>query len=103
MDEFSKINESCTWQELTEGMKIFTGGNSKDFNTGEWTTIKPYIIEEKCRQCLLCTPVCPDSAIPVIDKRRGPVDYKHCKGCGICAKVCPFGAIEMRQEDISAT
>lgn len=96
MDEFSKINESCTWQELTEGMKIFTGGNSRDFNTGEWTTTKPYMIEEKCRHCLLCAPACPDSAIPVLNKRRGPLDLMHCKGCGICAKVCPFGAIEMR-------
>lgn len=97
MDPFSRLNENSPWQELTEGMKIFTGGNSRDFHTGDWTTVKPVIDEDKCRQCLICTPVCPDSAIPVKNKRRGPIDYMHCKGCGICAKSCPFGAIEMRQ------
>ncbi len=96
MNEFSKLNETTPWQELTEGMKIFTGGNSRDFNTGEWTTIKPVVNEEKCRHCLICTPLCPDSAIPVTESRRGTIDYAHCKGCGICAKACPFGAIEMK-------
>ena len=53
--------------------------------------------EEKCRQCLLCVPVCPDSSIPVSEGKRREFDYDHCKGCGICAKVCPFGAIEMKE------
>ncbi|MFR0962411.1 MAG: 4Fe-4S binding protein [Dorea sp.] len=52
-------------------------------------------MEDKCKQCLLCVPVCPDSCIPVKDMKRGAFDYDHCKGCGICVKACPFGAITM--------
>ena len=58
------------------------------------------IVADKCKQCLLCTPVCPDCSIPVKDGKRGEFDYDHCKGCGICAKVCPFGAIEMKEGNI---
>ena len=64
-------------------------------DTGEWTSVKPEFIEDKCKQCLLCVPVCPDSCIPVKDMKRGAFDYDHCKGCGICVKACPFGAITM--------
>ena len=96
MDQFSTIGEHSTWRELTEGMKIFTGGNSRDFNTGEWTTVKPVIDFSKCKQCLLCVPVCPDSSIPVQNKKRLDFDYDHCKGCGICVKACPFGALQMK-------
>ena len=59
----------------------------------------PVWIEEKCTQCGLCFPVCPDDSIPV-DKetfKRKDFDYDYCKGCGVCSKVCPFGAIEMRE------
>lgn len=95
MDLHKKIDESCKWQELTEGMQIYQGGTSAEFKTGEWTSVKPVYVEENCKQCLLCTPVCPDSAIPVQDKKRGAFDYDHCKGCGICVKACPFDAITM--------
>ncbi len=95
MSDINKLNESVTFQNLTQGMKIIGSGTSKSFNTGEWRTDTPIYIEDKCRQCLICTPVCPDSAIPVTDGKRGEFDLEHCKGCGICVKACPFGAIEM--------
>ena len=57
----------------------------------------PVLVQDKCRQCLLCVPVCPDVSIPVKDGKRLDFDYDHCKGCGICASVCPFGAIEMKE------
>ena len=95
--DITKLGVKVNWQDLTEGMVIAGAGTSKDFNTGEWSTAKPQFIEEKCKQCLLCVPVCPDSSIPVKDKKRLAFDYDHCKGCGICAKNCPFGAIVMRE------
>lgn len=90
------LGEDCAWQDLTLGMHIYAGGNSAMFHTGEWAVIKPEFIEDKCKHCLLCIPVCPDSAIPVKNYKRLAFDYDHCKGCGICVKSCPFGAITMK-------
>lgn len=95
--DVTKINETTPHQELTEGLMIFAGGTSKSFNTGEWRTNTPVYHKDKCKQCLLCTPVCPDSCIPVRNSQRQEFDMEHCKGCGICAAVCPFGAIEMKE------
>lgn len=92
------INETNTWKELTPAGDIYASGNSAEFKTGDWRTEKPIFIEDKCKQCLLCIPVCPDSSIPVSDGKRLDFDYDHCKGCGICAKACPFDAIEMVKE-----
>ena len=90
-----KLNNSTPWQDLTIGGNIYEAGNAKEFKTGDWRSQKPIWIEEKCKQCLLCAPVCPDSCIPVKDSKRGAFDLDHCKGCGICVKACPFGAITM--------
>ena len=97
MAEFkaANINEKSKWNEITPGNQIYEAATSKLFHTGEWSKDKPCFIEEKCTQCLLCTPVCPDSAIPVKDMKRLDFDYDHCKGCGICVKACPFHAITM--------
>lgn len=91
------INERSPWQDITEGNQIYEPATSRRFCTGEWRTSTPLLKLEKCRQCLLCVPVCPDSSIPVSEGKRQDFDYDHCKGCGICAKVCPFGAIEMKE------
>ena len=93
--DLTKLGLRAKWQDLTEGMTIAGAGTSKGFMTGEWTSTKPVFHADKCRQCLLCTPVCPDSSIPVVDGKRGEFDLLHCKGCGICVKSCPFGAITM--------
>ena len=90
-------HEGVKWQDLTPGCGINGGGTAKEVNTGEWRVDTPVFIEDKCKQCLLCAPVCPDSSIPVVDGKRLDFDYDHCKGCGICAAACPFGAIEMRK------
>jgi pyruvate ferredoxin oxidoreductase delta subunit len=94
--DITKISETGSWRDLTEGLKVYGGGTARAFKTGEWTTEKPEFDESKCTQCLLCTPVCPDSCIPVKDGKRQEFDYDHCKGCGICVKACPFGAISMK-------
>lgn len=84
------------WQDLTPGCVVMGNGTAKEFNTGEWRVDRPEFDPEKCKQCLLCVPVCPDSSIPVKDGKRLDFDFVHCKGCGICAKACPFGAIIMK-------
>ena len=91
------VNTDIGWKKITPGGNIYGSGTAEFFNTGDWRTRTPVFIEEKCKQCLLCIPVCPDSSIPVVDGKRGDFDYNHCKGCGICIKACPFNAIEFKK------
>ena len=91
----TEINAKTPMEKLTIGGNIYEAGNAREFKTGDWRSMRPVWIEEKCKQCLLCVPVCPDSCIPVKDMKRGAFDLDHCKGCGICVKSCPFGAITM--------
>lgn len=96
----SEINEKIGWRDITPGCNIYEGGTSVTVETGDWRTMKPVINWDKCKQCLLCAPVCPDMSIPVTaEGKRGEFDYFFCKGCGICSKACPFGAIEMVRND----
>ena len=96
------INEQTPWQEMTIGGEIAESATSVYTMTGQWRSSRPVWLADKCRQCLLCAPFCPDSSIPVQDKKRLDFDYDHCKGCGICYKVCPFSAIEYVKEGAQA-
>ena len=92
----NEIKPTTPYQDLTIGGNIYTAGNAKEFKTGDWRSQKPIWIEEKCKQCGLCFPVCPDDAIPVTkDQKRTDFNYDVCKGCMVCLKACPFNAIEM--------
>ena len=92
------INELIPWQEISPGGEVCEGGPARLVKTGEWRSNVPVWEPDKCKQCLLCAPFCPDSSIPVTDGKRGDFDLDHCKGCGICWKVCPFQAIHMEKE-----
>jgi len=92
-NQMQNIREDSPWRDMTAGGVVIAGGNSREVRTGDWRTRTPVFHADKCRQCLLCFPVCPDSSIPVRDGKRSGFDLEHCKGCGICAAVCPFGAI----------
>jgi pyruvate ferredoxin oxidoreductase delta subunit len=88
------------WNEVTPGGTINRAGNANDFKTGDWRSKKPIWKEEKCKQCGLCPPVCPDASIPVGEGgKRKDFDYDHCKGCGVCVEVCPFDAIDFADEE----
>lgn len=93
------ITPDIKWQDITPGGTIYEGGSANNFLTGDWRTMRPVFVDDKCKQCLLCYPVCPDSSIPLTDGKRNDFDFDHCKGCGICFKVCPFGAIEFVKEE----
>ena len=95
-----KINKQTPWEELTPGGTIYDAANSLNFKTGDWRSVKPVFLSDKCKQCGLCFAVCPENAIPVRkeDLKRTDYDFDYCKGCGVCAQVCPFGAIEMKEE-----
>ena len=91
-----KITPETSAEDLTIGGNIYEAGNARNFRTGDWRSSKPVYIAEKCKQCVLCFPVCPDDSIPVNkEQKREDFNYDYCKGCGVCAKVCPFGAIVM--------
>lgn len=95
------INPNTPLEKLTPGGDIYTAGNAIKFKTGDWRSSRPVFLSEKCKQCGLCFPVCPDDAIPVgKDLKRTDFNFDYCKGCGVCAKVCPFNAIEMREEGV---
>jgi len=84
-----------TWQEMTHGSHVFKAGNAVEFPTGDWRSQKPLFLNDKCKQCMLCFFVCPDSSVQLNDD--GNVvgfDYNFCKGCLVCKEVCKFKAIE---------
>ncbi|SMP41069.1 4Fe-4S binding protein [Anoxynatronum buryatiense] len=93
-----EINEQIGWKAISPGGIVTEAGSAQHFKTGDWRTMRPVWLQEKCRQCLLCAPTCPDSSIPVVERKREKFDYDHCKGCGICVKACPFEAIEWTKE-----
>lgn len=95
----TKVDLETTWQDITPGGIIYDAGNSEDFKTGDWRSEKPIWLEDKCKQCSLCFPVCPDNSVLSNENAiMTGFDYDHCKGCGVCAKTCPFGAITMEAE-----
>jgi len=90
-----KTKATVTWQKMTHGSHIFEAGNAANFHTGDWRSEKPVFIPKNCKQCMLCFPVCPDSAIKLNAKgEMEGIDFDFCKGCMVCMKVCPFKAIE---------
>lgn len=84
-----------SWKDIPIGGLIPEAGNSVDYETGEWRSLRPVIDLERCTHCMICWIYCPDSSILVEDSRVLGIDLKHCKGCGICAHECPPKVITM--------
>jgi len=95
------VDQNQPWDKIAVGGNITEGGTALLVNTGDWRVMIPKFHESECIQCMLCFPVCADSAIPVKDEKRLDFDFKHCKGCGVCYKVCPKidKAITWEKED----
>ena len=73
---------------------IFAPATMVQVRTGLWRTMRPEIDAARCNRCSwICSTLCPDSAIRVLEDRRPEVDLDHCKGCMICVNVCPPHAI----------
>lgn len=93
-----EIERLKTWEELPTGGIITDAGNSRQYITGEWAPTKRVKwLPEKCTQCMLCWPACPDQAIVAKDGKMTGVDIEHCKNCGMCVTACPFQALEMEE------
>ena len=100
MNYIKDANTNLDWDAITIGGTIPQGGTSLEVNTGDWRVMIPGFVEEKCTHCMLCFPVCADSAIPVVEGKRLDFDFEHCKGCGVCYEVCPVaGAITFEKEE----
>jgi pyruvate ferredoxin oxidoreductase delta subunit len=82
------------WTEIPIGGMIVEPGNSVEYKTGTWRTMKPVKDEERCTHCMICWVYCPDSCILVENGRQVGFDLEHCKGCGICAAECPVKVTE---------
>ena len=97
--ELKSVPIDVNWRDITIGGTIASAGNAHLFKTGDWRSMKPIWLQDKCKQCLLCYPVCPDTSILIDENgKRTDFDYDHCKGCGVCVKVCPFKAIDFVAE-----
>jgi 2-oxoisovalerate ferredoxin oxidoreductase delta subunit len=73
-----------------------SSGTMRTNKTASWRSIRPVIIEEKCKRCMLCWKFCPEPCIAPTDPPE--IDYDFCKGCGICIVECPFDAIVSEPE-----
>ena len=71
-------------------------GTMRVNKTASWRSIRPRIVKEKCKSCMICWKVCPEPCISPSDPPE--IDYDFCKGCGICIEECPFDAIVSEEE-----
>ena len=51
--DITKLGQDVAWQDVTRGNTIVGSGTTREFITGDWTSVAPVIDEEKCKQCLL--------------------------------------------------
>ncbi len=50
---------------------------------------------EKCTGCKICTKVCPQQILEVVDKKMRVKDIDHCMGCFGCEDECKEGAVRL--------
>ncbi len=72
---------------------ISASGNAPLRKTGDWRTLRPVLVPEKCNGCFLCFAYCPEAAIRMAEGDKPVIDYDHCKGCMLCVEECPTRAL----------
>lgn len=53
---------------------------------------KPYVSQENCISCKMCTKVCAHDAISFVESKAS-INHNKCVGCGRCIGVCPQDTI----------
>jgi 2-oxoisovalerate ferredoxin oxidoreductase delta subunit len=97
MGKKKRNDQPVTFKSIKEMPDTPTSLGSMLVNkTSTWRSIRPVILEEKCKRCMICWKYCPEPAILPTDPPT--IDYDYCKGCGICFEECPFDAIQLEQE-----
>lgn len=66
--------------------------------TYDLTRVKPYIVQEKCKKCLICVNACP---VDAIDKKEIRINPSLCIECFCCHELCPEGAVEIKKPLLS--
>jgi 2-oxoacid:acceptor oxidoreductase delta subunit (pyruvate/2-ketoisovalerate family) len=77
---------------------ISASGNAPLRKTGDWRTLRPVLVPEKCNGCFLCFAYCPEAAIRMAEGDKPVIDYDHCKGCMLCVEECPTKALVAERE-----
>jgi uncharacterized protein (DUF362 family)/NAD-dependent dihydropyrimidine dehydrogenase PreA subunit len=72
----------------------------------KWLTPRPVIDAALCRECGVCTEVCPlePKAVrprPARGDKKPVYDYERCIRCYCCQEMCPHGAIAIRRPLLS--
>jgi ferredoxin len=58
------------------------------------SSVKAYVIAEKCTSCGICMDVCEQGAITIDDVAQ--INGEKCTGCGSCVNICPNEALIAR-------
>lgn len=60
-----------------------------------------YILKDRCRDCGICAPACPQGAIvPDHIHKYCTIDDTKCIRCGECEALCPLNAIKEKSSPL---
>lgn len=63
---------------------------------GKFIWVKPMIVPELCKNCMMCVDSCPVKAIKKVGRGGRPeVEAARCISCLCCHELCPYKSIEL--------